>query len=366
MTQVPPPRLSVVAAARNDNHGGNLLRRMQSFVNGLLTQCERHRLPVELIVVEWNPPEDRPPLREALSVPHRLNHAALRIVTVPAEAHATFDHSEALPLFQMIAKNVGIRRARAPFVLATNVDLVFSDALMQRLAGRLRPRRMYRVDRTDVAQDFPHDASLDVQLQWCEQNIIRLNAAEATYDRRDGSVHRILHPMDRKAWLLEKLQDFNLVPVVTRKRLHLNGCGDFTLLHRDDWAHLRGYPEFHMFSMHLDSVLCTAAHFAGCREVVWPAPARCFHIEHAVGSGWSVEGQAKLESRIDKAGVPRTSDQQLGYTLKGMRRRRAPRIYNEADWGLAGHSFVDQTVEAAAVVAETTRPADPAVRKHAA
>ena len=42
--------------------------------------------------------------------------------------------SERLPLFQMIGKNVGIRRSRAPFVLATNVDIIFSDALFSFLA----------------------------------------------------------------------------------------------------------------------------------------------------------------------------------------------------------------------------------------
>ncbi|MEM6750167.1 MAG: hypothetical protein AAF612_06825, partial [Planctomycetota bacterium] len=202
---------------------------------------------------------------------------------------------------------------------------------------------------------------LDAQLDWCEANTIRINALEATHDLRDGSTHRIYRKLDRKGRLLEALQDLSLVPVVTRKRLHLNGCGDFTLLHRDDWARLRGYPEFHMFSMHLDSVLCTAAHFAGCKQVVWPAPARCYHIEHAVGSGWSVEGQAKLESRIDKAGVPRTSDQQLDYTLKGMRMRRAPRIYNEPDWGLAHHDFAQSIVThslAASPPAPTEQPAN--------
>ena len=34
-----PPRLSVVVTARNDNHGGDMLQRMQIFVGGLLGQC---------------------------------------------------------------------------------------------------------------------------------------------------------------------------------------------------------------------------------------------------------------------------------------------------------------------------------------
>jgi hypothetical protein len=61
------PYLSVVATSRNDNHGGNMLRRMQIFINGLSEQCRRHQLDAELILVEWNPPSDNPSLAEVLS-----------------------------------------------------------------------------------------------------------------------------------------------------------------------------------------------------------------------------------------------------------------------------------------------------------
>lgn len=333
----PSPYLSVVATARNDGHGGDLLGRMRLFMRGLLEQAERWRLPMELIIVEWNPPADRPRLGEALAVPAGGAFGRVRFIEVPHALHRRFDHSDQLPLFQMIAKNVGIRRARGAFVLATNIDLLFSDELIRRIARRrLRRGRLYRIDRTDVDTDVPVDATLDERLAWCEQHIIRLNQRDGTRDLRTGAFHRIYKPMDRRVWLLEKLQDWNLVPVVTRKRLHLNGCGDFTLMHRDHWALLRGYPEFHMFSMHLDSVLCTAAYFAGAREVVWQPPMRCYHIEHAVGSGWSKEGEAKLNARLEAKGIPQTSNQQFDYTSKGMRMRRAPRIYNEPDWGLAG------------------------------
>jgi len=63
------PYLSVVVTSRNDDHGGNLRRRMQVFVSALVAQCRRHQLPAELIVVEWNPPSDRPRLAEALEWP---------------------------------------------------------------------------------------------------------------------------------------------------------------------------------------------------------------------------------------------------------------------------------------------------------
>ena len=39
------PYLSIVATTRNDDHGGSLLRRTQTFVNALVAQCNRHELP---------------------------------------------------------------------------------------------------------------------------------------------------------------------------------------------------------------------------------------------------------------------------------------------------------------------------------
>ncbi|MCW8131186.1 MAG: hypothetical protein KIS92_12625 [Planctomycetota bacterium] len=175
------PYLSIVATSRNDNHGETLTRRMQVFVNALAAQCEKFELPAELILVEWNPPDNRPSLFQELSWPAGLRHLQIRIVAVPASEHLKFGHAKNLPLFQMIAKNVGIRRARAPFVMATNIDIVFNDQLFHFLASRkLQKDKMYRIDRHDISTDIPSGASIQEQLAFCDSNILRVNAREAT------------------------------------------------------------------------------------------------------------------------------------------------------------------------------------------
>jgi hypothetical protein len=177
-----PPYLSVVVTARNDDHGANLLQRMQAFVNGLLAQCRRHELPAELIIVEWNPLEDRPRLVEVLHWPAEREFCDVRIIEVPNELHRRFRHWQALPLYQMIAKNVGIRRALGQFVLATNIDILFSDELMKFMAERRLERgKMYRVDRWDVMSDVPVDAPAEEQLAYCRSHLIRVNAREGTF-----------------------------------------------------------------------------------------------------------------------------------------------------------------------------------------
>ena len=175
------PYLSVVVTTRNDNHGGNPLGRFQAFVNCLSAQCRRVGVPTELIVVEWNPPADHPPLREVLKWPGDPL-LEIRIVQVPADLHLTLECADRLPLFQMIAKNVGIRRARGEFVLSTNIDILLSNALMDAIAARnLQAGVMYRVDRHDVSADVPIDGALEDQLEYCRTHQLRINGRWGTF-----------------------------------------------------------------------------------------------------------------------------------------------------------------------------------------
>jgi hypothetical protein len=340
---VPPsqfePYLSIVATARNDNHGGALLQRMQAFIDSVIEQCRRFQLPAELILVDWNPPADKPPLRDALRWPGKQSdaspHCQVRVIEVNSELHGRFRHAEALPLFQFIAKNAGIRRAAGRWILATNIDVLFTDELMQRTAAQsLEAHRMYRVDRWDVRHDIPLDATQREQLAWCGANVIRINRRTETLDCRSGQVFRIYWEPTWKVQLLEWLQDAKLVPVVTRKRLHLNACGDFTLLHRDRWAELRGYPELEMFSMYIDGLLCTAAHFHGVAETMLDDPCRVYHIEHGIGSGWSPEGQDAMNKRIAAAGIRQLTHDEFHKWSIEMRKNEAPMQWNDDAWGL--------------------------------
>ncbi len=183
------PQISVVVAARNDNHGGNMLARMQAFLDSWLLQSEHLGLASEIVVVEWNPPPDRPRLIDALRKPATQGPCAVRFLEVAPELHGALPNSAAIPLHQMIAKNAGIRRSRGQFVLATNIDLVFSPELMQFLArGALQPGVMYRLDRYDVADAIPRpSAGVDALIEHCRNYMLRVFTAEGTFGVRDGA-----------------------------------------------------------------------------------------------------------------------------------------------------------------------------------
>jgi hypothetical protein len=191
------PYISVVVTARNDNHGENMLGRMQAFLSSWILQAQRYNIPSEIIIVEWNPPPDRPPLKDALRWPENTGLCDVRFVEVPAEVHASIPHAKAVPLHQMIAKNVGIRRARGRFVLATNIDIIFSAELMQFIAERrLEPCAFYRMDRYDVASNIPPAAELDELLDFCRSHIQRVAAREGTWSTDGSNDLRPVEPND--------------------------------------------------------------------------------------------------------------------------------------------------------------------------
>lgn len=196
------PYLSVVAATRNDDHGGNPLYRTQVFVNGLIESCDKHRVPTELILVEWNPPADRPRLAEVLSWPVGQGWCSVRIIEVPNALHSGLEYSDRLPLYQMIAKNVGIRRADGEFVVATNIDILFSDRLMHFISQRrLRHGYVYRADRCDVPAEIDPDGPLDQKLAFCARSVIRANRREGTFDLRSGIYYRVYRQLSVRSWL---------------------------------------------------------------------------------------------------------------------------------------------------------------------
>jgi hypothetical protein len=545
------PYLSLVVAARNDDHGGNLLGRMQIFVDGWLTQARRYSIPSELIIVEWNPPAERPPLAEALHWPTDFGPCTVRFLEVSAEMHGRYRHGAGLPLYQMIAKNAGIRRARGKFILATNIDVLFSNELAAFFGTQaLQPNRTYRVDRYDATGDVPPDASLDEQLAYCSTHLLRVNRRDGTFEvAPDGSpalraediasgesgilpahgwfTPERLGPLDtfrwareeaeilltpdpppnqtlmidlepgpgslgkpvdlevaaedgqvlarltlegrsqlrltlpspppkrlwvralgeftpvnyntrtlcfrafriqwestetsagaatllpesrasriRTAWrnlqyVIAKLADGGpLVPLVVpvsprlrrilksyvdrggftgmllgRKRavppadppraskileqpvptglvsahcLHTNASGDFQLMARQNWLDLRGYPEFDMYSMNIDSLLSFAAHYGGAPEEVLPDPMRIYHIEHGSGSGWTPDGQDKLYTRLARKNIPVLDNEEVLRWAEQMRRLNSPIIFNHEDWGLAAFELKETSPKTSA------------------
>ncbi len=355
-TSARKPYLSVVAASRNDDHGGNPLNRSQIFINNLARQCEKYGLPAEIIIVDWNAVMGFPGLAAVLNLPPETHYCHGRVITVPAALHQQLKYAEKLPFFQMIAKNVGIRRAQGQFILATNIDIIFSNELIQFLAKQtLESQKQYRVDRNDIHGQLTQEANLDEVIDYAWSNPIRAHRRYrpeklVKHLYKNGVIKRQCKPNGRyllkqegvKVVQNEEVWEVRPDRSVNMTHLHTNACGDFTLLSREGWMTIGGYPEFEAYSFNIDSMGMMAAHYAGYEEVSLLPPCVCFHIEHAVGSGWSPEGDEKLFNRLRNAGVLSPEWHVLVPLVEAMRERGKPLPFNFPRWGLADFDLPEQ------------------------
>ena len=328
------PRLSVVVASRNDDHGGDMLARMQAFVRGLDHQSQRHAMGIELVFVEWNPPLDRPLLHAVLPCPTDGSPLRIRYVMVPGTIHRRWRHHERMPLFQMIAKNVGIRRSRGDFVLCTNVDLLFSDALCNFLAdGQFADDVMYRANRCDIPRDVLNIENIDEQLTYAQDNVIRrLGEVPWGYGKRFATLRRFKHRIAE--WICPSRRS-------VLQMTDTEACGDFTLMSRKSWDQIRGYPELGLYSIHVDSLGCLAALACGCRQVVLPPELCTYHMEH--DTGWmSMTPAVKMRFTEER---PSLDWMVVCEAASWMLKHHAPLDVNDDNWGCAGDVFEEMLVD---------------------
>ena len=357
----PPPYLSVAVGSRNDDHGGNLLRRTQAFVDALFGQCDRFGVQVELVLVDWNPPADEPPLVEAIRWPSAAAGSA-RIITVSKDLHERFGSAPGLPLHQFIAKNVALRRARGEMVLATNIDVLLSDPLMRTIAERRHAADVvYRADRVDVHPEVPLGVPVSEQMAFCEANQLRCHERDGTRDFRDGSFFRIYRdPAVLKA--VSALAPLSFLPLLgpridnarrslrfmnTVGALHTNASGDFTLMARDAWHRLNGYWEFPGFPVYVDGLLCYAAKFLGLREEILAPDACAYHIEHGKGSGFKEYRSGRKWEQLDKSGIARITPESYLAMLYEMKDGTRPLPWNDSAWGLGDEVLPERTPDPA-------------------
>jgi hypothetical protein len=264
-----------------------------------------------------------------------------------------------LDFFQMIAKNVGIRRATGDSVLATNIDILLSDELFLDSTKDLADRCVYRADRVDVAFD-PGVTALPEELR--RSPAIRVNEKTGIYPVGSGEGQRYIrggaslgrmalnNPLNFARRVLRRVSidryRRSFVSIFVLPQLHLNACGDFTLMSRRSWYDLGGYPEWEMFSWNLDSMLLYQAAAAGYAFVEL-AGHPAYHLEHS--AGFSLESQAALFDRLAERGVPVLTDAAaLDVNLEIWRGRKKGRWRtNLAGWGMAEHNLPETALRGA-------------------
>jgi len=284
------PYLTLVGWTRNDGYTPDYTERTRHAVGVLLRQLERHEIPSELLVVEWNPPADRPLMSDLLGPLGVLRHVTVRFVEVDRHYHERYRGWQQRGLPTVEALNVGIRRGRGRFLAPRPLDVFYSEALVRQIARRdFEDDCVYRCDRSDVriGDDGWLGASDDKLFSLLETAPVQR--------------HRRLE--QSRYW---KIRD-----------LHTNGCGDFTLLSTDRWRQIRGYPkDGTVLGLDADSIALHAAVAHGAREVCLADACTVYKVVHGNLHAQRVTQEWKpWQRRLEKYLVDR-GKHQLAHSLR--------------------------------------------------
>lgn len=321
------PYLSIVVVSRNDNRERSFHTRMQMFLKILFGQLHGRSFLTELIIVEWNPPQKQKPLDQVLNFRDRPDECVVRIITVPPKYHNNFPNSSKIGLFQFIAKNVGLVRARAQFVLATNIDILFSKEIIDSISKKnLDKNEMVRAVRYDVSDTITLDKSSEDILEKCKGRVIRafFPWGTDTYKSQPTFLQRLLYRY--------KLSNYQGV--------FANACGDFTLLPKKWWERLRGYPQYPYHGVKIDGLLCHAAAVASIRQRILPINECIYHIDHP--DSWIPRLKGELTKRLIKRGIPFMATEHYNREIEKMIAHGKPPVWNTSDWGLKKEQFIER------------------------
>jgi hypothetical protein len=222
----PSTGFAAVMVGRNDDYMPDFSRRLQATL-----EWNINHLITEPIFVEWNPPPDRPLLAHELV----RRFPTLKVYVVPKSIHDEVCDNPRLPLMEYHAKNVGLRRATAGWVIATNADVAIAPETIVacRQLGETPDTTAFTAERIDI--------------HWREWRQAAIGMADCLLFKR----------------------------IIPHSRF---GTGDFLMASRMLWQRIGGYDE----NLHRHRIGCDArgaaqmlAHRAELRKI-----GRVLHLAH--------------------------------------------------------------------------------------
>ncbi len=336
------PYLSVVVAARNDNYGGDFELRLQNCLTWFAFYADKYKLPVEFLIVNYNPVEGRAQLADTLKFP-KSAFVRFRLVTVPVEFHEKISDGsirKKVPLYEYVAKNIGIRRAKGKFILSANPDILIDPAIIRFIADKkLKSDSYYRANRCDYKNDL-RLVNPATDLAKVRSKVFRIFMKGFMWPLQMGFFWPIQlwwlerknrKKLDYEFWLLdnEKFANEKLIPVTYDNmsfKFHSNCSGDFMLMAKEAWFNLHGHPQNTYLSMHTDAIAVAMAFYSGLKEQVFFPPV--YHQDHE-------RRFVADNSQPDIFAMFR----QFEDDSRKMEKDGRPIIYNDENWGFANEPF---------------------------
>jgi hypothetical protein len=353
---------SFIVASRNDNHGGNMKEKNIFFINRWLYHVKKYNLNGELIIVDWN---SKKPLRKVIR-PSLLNkNKIVKIIEVSKQFHNKFKNSKKINFFQMIAKNIGARRADGKFLIFTNIDIIFSEKFFKFFKNnKIKHETIYRADRHDVhLKELKNYKISEDKIQMLTTHIHKKNYTLDLKNNKKIYLRKtfiyilicfkkiIINTLKvifrfkfkkikfykKEIILLIKIFNMNNLKIIFDKKLHTNACGDFTMIDKKSFFKMYGYNEFDGFSWHVDSLLLFKAYYyfkLNFIDLKFPI----YHINHEPGKTYSENKKISIK-KIKDIKLNFINDQKLFSFIKNYRLKKIHKDDKRKDWGLGKEKF---------------------------
>lgn len=315
--------LSIVVMGRNDNYGGDFIERAKLFLRNVAYKAKKTNIRIEIIFVNWNPLPEEQPIDKSLRF-HSTELVKFRIITVSKYIHEMFENSRKIPVFEYMAKNVGIRRATGRFILVTNPDIILTEDFFNILRAGLSDEYFYRTNRYDLGVPIKSLKKINLEDidKFCKKHVrIIFYKNSVRYLSIRDKIEAFLKGMYRytKNKLYSNI-NFQQKNYHFESLIHTRAVGDFMLMSKKSWFTLRGYPEL-PWDEYIDGFMPVMAYSSGLKQYIIDEPI-IYHVKHLFGRGGRYE---KLKLNY------------YGFYLKTCESiflKNIPSVYNKKVWGL--------------------------------
>jgi hypothetical protein len=256
-------KISAVIVSRNDNYGGHLNERATYCLNSAIDTYD------EVIYIDWNSPTHSLlyDIKDNIKFKGNFKHF---VITPEISSLLTNHDPNAQKCCEVLARNIGLRRATGDYLVSTNIDIIHPKRNeLENVIGNISKDTFYTISRrhTDWEQikEFHNDEIKFDEWEQLREYLIS-NSEERHFDEATVSG-----------------DNYSII----------NCCGDYQIAPKHVWEEIRGMEEDLIYSLYADTNVQKKAvmHGFGLKAIYSPA---LFHIEHGKGGGGFLDGINKL------------------------------------------------------------------------
>ena len=256
-------KISAVIVSRNDNYGGHLNERATYCLNSAIDTYD------EVIYIDWNSPTYSLlyDIKDNIKFKGNFKHF---VITPEIASLLTNNDPNAQKCCEVLARNIGLRRATGDYLVSTNIDIIHPKRNeLENIINNMSKDTFYTISRrhtdwTQIKEFYNGEIKFDEWEKLREYLIV--NSEERHFD--EATVNG---------------DDYSII----------NCCGDYQIAPKHVWEEIKGMEEDLIYSLYADTNVQKKSVMHGFELKALYNPA-LFHIEHGKGGGGFLDGINKL------------------------------------------------------------------------